>query len=430
MNDRTVMKMKTTMQQGVKQLRNMAIDEYASIPLGNVATFIRGINFKPDDVTTLGTPDTLACMRTKNVQETLDLLDVWAVPKKFAKRADQILQHGDILISSANSWNLVGKCCWIPKLPCAATFGGFVSVLRSDPEKVEPRYLYRWFSSDRVQNVVRSFGRQTTNISNLDISRCLTLPIPLPPIAEQKRIAAILDKAEELRGLRRKALGELDAIVQSIFLEMFGSSLTNPKGWDWNKLGDICAEIYRYPTFYGFEYQATGTPVARIGNILLDGRLDPDTSKYAFIDPTISKQFPRTILEIEDIVMAVRGDGSTAKRIGLVTSDNLIGANISPNLLRFKAKEKVSHPLFLFHFMISDVGQRVLESNVSRTAKKTITAGGIKKIEIPLPPFPLQQEFARRIKAIEHLKTTHRESLAQLNALFASLQHRAFRGEL
>jgi type I restriction enzyme S subunit len=254
--------------------------------------------------------------------------------------------------------------------------------------------------------------------------------IPVPPLEEQKRIAEILDRAEELRSKRREAIAQLDTLNQSIFLEMFGDPVVNPKGWDWNTLGKICAEIYRYPTFYGFEYQETGTPVARIGNILLDGRLDPDISNYVFIDPAISRQFPRTILELQDIVMAVRGDGSTAKRIGLVTSDSLVSANISPNLLRFKAKAKVSHPLFLFHFMVSDVGQSLLESYVTRTAKKTITAEVIKKIKIPLPPFSLQHEFARRVEAVEKLKAAHRASLSELDALFASLQHRAFRGEL
>ena len=96
------------------------------VKLGNVAHYLRGINFKPDDVVPLGTMVTVACMRTKNIQESLDCRDVWGVSEDFVRRPEQILQEGDILISSANSWNLVGKCCWIPKLPWKSTFGGFV----------------------------------------------------------------------------------------------------------------------------------------------------------------------------------------------------------------------------------------------------------------------------------------------------------------
>ncbi len=132
--------------------------EWKTVTLGDVAEFVRGINFKPEDVAPMGTPGTVACMRTKNVQAELDLSDVWSVGEQFVRREDQFLQAGDVLVSSANSWNLVGKCCWIPELPGRAGFGGFVSVLRPQRTKVEPRFLFRWFSSNRIQTTLRSFG--------------------------------------------------------------------------------------------------------------------------------------------------------------------------------------------------------------------------------------------------------------------------------
>ncbi len=196
--------------------------EWKAVALGDVAEFVRGINFKPDDVVRPGTPGSVACMRTKNVQSELDLSDVWSVGEQFVRRKDQFLQAGDVLVSSANSWNLVGKCCWIPELPGRASFGGFVSVLRPHRTKVEPRFLYRWFASDRIQTTLRSFGQQTTNISNLNIDRCLKLPLPLPPLAEQRRIAEVLDRAESLRAKRRAALAQLDSLTQFLFLDLFG----------------------------------------------------------------------------------------------------------------------------------------------------------------------------------------------------------------
>ena len=125
---------------------------------------------------------------------------------------------------------MASKCCWIPPLPWRATFGGFVSVLRANPKKVESRYLFRWFSSGRIQATVRSFGQQTTNISNLNIERCLNQSLFLPSLSEQRRIAAILDRADELRAKRRAALARLDTLTQAIFLDMFGDPATNPKG--------------------------------------------------------------------------------------------------------------------------------------------------------------------------------------------------------
>lgn len=337
------------------------------------------------------------------------------------------IEKGDVLV--ARMPEPLGRACIFPGDSKRTVTVVDVCIIRLKPENHNARWLMHCLNAPICRNQMADFATGTTR-TRISRGNLAKIKIPLPPLAEQKRIAEILDCAEELRSKRREAIAQLDTLTQAIFLEMFGDPVTNLKEWDWNTLGNICAEIYRYPTFYGFEYQETGTPVARIGNILLDGRLDPDISNYVFIDPAISKQFPRTILELQDIVMAVRGDGSTAKRIGFVTSDSLVSANISPNLLRFKAKAKVSHPLFLFNFMVSDIGQRVLESYVTRTAKKTITAEGIKKIKVPLPPFSLQEEFAHRVEAVEKLKAAHRASLSELDALFASLQHRAFRGEL
>lgn len=159
-------------------------------------------------------------MRTKNVQTELDVSDVWGIPNALVRRAEQKLEFGDILVSSANSWNLVGKCSWVPDLPWPATFGGFISVLRGDKAKIRLRYLYHWFSSPRVQAIVRSFGQQTTNISNLNVERCERLALPLPSLREQERISEILDKADALRAKRRAALAQFDTLAQAIFLDM------------------------------------------------------------------------------------------------------------------------------------------------------------------------------------------------------------------
>ena len=94
--------------------------------LGEISRFVRGITFKPSDV--LGPHErdveAVGVMRTKNVQAELDQSDVMRVPMAMVKRGDQILQAGDTLISSANSWNIVGKCCWVPHLDEPAAIGG------------------------------------------------------------------------------------------------------------------------------------------------------------------------------------------------------------------------------------------------------------------------------------------------------------------
>ncbi|MCU0549539.1 MAG: restriction endonuclease subunit S [Leptolyngbya sp. Prado105] len=399
-------------------------DKWSAIPLGEVATFIRGINFKPSDVTKVDTPGSVACMRTKNVQDNLDFSDIWGVPKKFIKREDQYLRYGDVLVSSANSWNLVGKCCWIPNLPWSATFGGFVSVLRADSQKVEPRYLYRWFSSGRLQTTVRSFGRQTTNISNLDINRCLALPILLPPIAEQKRIAAILDKAEELRDLRRKALGELDAIAQSIFLEMFGDPVTNPMGWERRVCKSLCSRItVGIVVQPASHYKESGVPALRSLNIKENSISLDNLVFFSQIDN--ETKLSKTRVKAGDVVLVRTGQPGTAA----VIPDELDGVN-AIDLLITTPLQNMIDSVYLCHFFNSSSGKRLVLSSQVGQIQKHLNVGILNESPVLLPPLPLQQEFARRVEAIEQLKTTHRESIAQLDTLFASLQHRAFRGEL
>ena len=285
---------------------------------------------------------------------------------------------------------------------------------------LNPKYFYFFLRKLRIRS--HGYSRHYKFLKEKQIL--------IPPRQTQNKIVLILEKAEETKKIRAQADELMNKLIQSVFLEMFGDSLKNPKGWEIATLENVCCEIYRYPTFYGFEYSITGVPVVRISNICSDGMLDPDVLNYVFIDPKLNKKFPRTILEINDIVMAVRGDGSTAKRIGLVDSVNLVGANISPNLLRFKAKEEIISPLYLFYLMISDRGQRLLEKYVTRTAKKTITAKEIKKIGIPIPPLTLQKEFVKIIERLDSIGQKQHQSQQEIDNLFNTLIQKAFKGEL
>jgi type I restriction enzyme S subunit len=395
--------------------------------VGTVASFIRGINFKPDDVVAVGTEGTVACMRTKNVQPELDLTDVWAVSREFVGRQEQILSEGDILVSSANSWNLVGKCCWIPKLNWPASFGGFVSVLRAKREKIDSRYLYRWFSSEQAQAQIRNCGQKTTSISNLNLDRCLNLELPVPGIEEQRRIAAILDQADALRAKRREALAELDGLAQAIFVEMFGDQEQNPMKWPVQKFGALILEgpqngLYKPSSDYG-----SGTPILRI-DAFYDGVVTKlDSLKRVRLSPQDIKLFG---LEENDIV------------VNRVNSIEYLGksAIIPPlseatvfesNMMRIKADQRMVIPCYLIQVLQTKfIKRQILSCSKNAVNQSSINQQDVKSWSILVPPIALQETFVKRIQALESLKATHRTALTELDALFASLQHRAFRGEL
>ena len=189
---------------------------WPTVCLGDVAQFVRGITFKPQDVVAAGEPGSVVCLRTTNVQAEVALDDLIAVAPTFVKRQEQYLQTGDILISSANSWNLVGKCCWIPELPWTASFGGFVTALRPTTDSVHRRYLFEWFRSQRIQQLLRSFGRKTTNISNLSLDRCRSMVFPLPPVDLQRKF---MDAVERIRH-HRTSLDASSLALDTLFASL------------------------------------------------------------------------------------------------------------------------------------------------------------------------------------------------------------------
>lgn len=188
--------------------------------LGDVAAFVRGVTFKPADVSGEGVP----VMRTKNVQKRLDLSDVIRIPADLVRNEDKYLRPGDTLVSSANSYNLVGKCCFVRELPERSAIGGFVAALRPGPD-VDPVFLHHWFNSDRIQETVRSFGNQTTNISNLNIKRTLTLRLPDVPLAAQREFAAVVAKIDAQRERIERALALEDELFASLQYRAFRGEL-------------------------------------------------------------------------------------------------------------------------------------------------------------------------------------------------------------
>jgi type I restriction enzyme S subunit len=391
-----------------------------AVELGDVAAFVRGITFKPDDVVRVGTPGAVACMRTKNVQAELDLSDVWGIPESFVRREDLYLIPGDMLVSSANSWNLVGKCCRVPSLPWRSTFGGFISVLRPNPAKVDPTYLFRWFASDRTQATVRSFGQQTTNISNLNVDRCLKLQLRLPPLPDQRRIAEILDKADALRATRRAALVQLDNLTQSIFIEMFGDPATNPKGWPQKSISDIATVITgntpprAVSAYYGSDIEWIKSDNINTPQYYLT-RADEGLS-------TLGKQIARVAPAGSILVTCIAGSPECIGNAAM--TDREVAFNQQINAL--VPGDADSH--FIYVQLV--VGKRLVQQASTSSMKGMVSKSRFERIMMMCPPLTLQREFASRVILALKLRASHLVSLSGLEALFVSLQQRAFQGEV
>ncbi|MBL7495660.1 restriction endonuclease subunit S [Frankia sp. CNm7] len=390
--------------------------------LGDVATFVRGITFKPTDVVEPGTSGAVNCMRTKNVQAELDLSDVWAIDSRHVRRENQFLRSGDILISSANSWNLVGKCCWVPDLADKSTFGGFISVLRADTAKVHPRYLYHWFGSSDIQATVRSFGRQTTNISNLDFKRCLDLDLPLPPLDEQARLADILDKANALRARRREAIGRLDELAQSIFIGMFGDPASNAREWHVSTVGEVAEQVTDGEHLTP-KRESEGIKLLSARNVR-DGYIDFENVDY--IGPEEHARIRRRCDPRRgDILISCSG---TIGRVAPVETDEPFSLVRSAALVRPRTST-VTTDYLASYLRTPELKARMLREARS-SSQANLFQGPIRNLPVLCPPVDLQSIFGQRLQAVGQIRATQSGQLDELDALFASLQYRAFRGEL
>jgi len=376
-----------------------------AVRLGDHAKLIRGITFKPVDKCEPFDEGTVVCMRTKNVQTTLDASDLIAVPSSVVKNSEKLLSAGDILVSSANSRNLVGKCCQVPRLQYPSTAGSFISILRPKTEKLDSSFLYRWFSSDVVQRKLRSFANQTTNISNLDHKRTLELQVPFPSLAEQKRIAAILDAADALQAKRREALAQLDTLLQSIFLDMFGDPVNNPLGWGMATVGEVttCLDRLRQPV----------------------KEADRVDGKVPYYGANGQQGWIRGALFDEPLVLVAEDGGhfgdparGVAYRI-----DGPSWVNNHAHVLRPATAVDVEYlHRALRHY---DFGPYI-----SGSTRAKLNQAQLNKARLALPPPDLQHRFAEIVQSVERQKARQRIHLVELDTLFASLQSRAFRGDL
>ncbi len=244
--------------------------------------------------------------------------------------------------------------------------------------------------------------------------------IPLPPLPEQRRIAQILDKAEALRAKRRAALAKLDTLAQSIFLEMFGDPATNPKGWSVRKISEISTVVTgNTPSRANPEYYGGSIEWIKSDNI--------NTAEYTL---TKSQEFlseeGKSVARLAPpgsiLVTCIAGSPDCIGNVGIADREVAFNQQINAMILN-------SESLY-FVFVQLLVGKQLIQAASTGGMKGMVSKSRFEQVQLISPPLPLQQAFARRVEAIETLKAAHRASLAKLDALFASLQHRAFRGEL
>lgn len=286
--------------------------------------------------------------------------------------------------------------------------------LRPDPDRLDRRYLTLYLRSKRfvkwISNKVAG-----AKMPRVKMKVFWDHAIPLPPLAEQKRIAAILDAADAMRAKRRESLALLDALIQSTFLEMFGDPVNNPMAWERRTLGEIIKFVGgSQPPKDSFTYEPSQETV-RLVQIR-----DFKSDKYKTYIP---KRLARRPFTEDDVMIA---------RYGPPVFQILTGLSGSYNVALMKAAPiGPINKLFIFHLLSHPSVHGAVVAKSERTAGQSgVNLQFLNNYLAYLPPLDLQQRFTAIVESIEKQKVSQRAHLAELDMLFASLQSRAFCGDL
>ena len=294
-------------------------------------------------------------------------------------------------------------------------------VIRPNDGQAEGRFLHHFLRQPKIRSAGERRMTGSGGQRRVPTNFLAKLEIILPPLAEQKRIAEVLDKAEELRAKRRAALAQLDTLTQSIFLEMFGDPVTNRKGFRIFRMGDVCD--VRDGTHDSPKYVSeAGYPLVTSKN--LSGGF-VDLSDVNLISEGDYLQInKRSKVDQGDIIMPMIG--TIGSPVLVVDEPRFAIKNVA--LIKFSAASPLQ--ILLRQLLSGDYFDHIVGQKNRGGTQKFVSLGDLRSFPLPLPPIALQQEFAQRVTAVEQLKATQRASLAELDTLFASLQHKAFSGEL
>lgn len=249
-----------------------------------------------------------------------------------------------------------------------------------------------------------------------------SLEIPLPTLSEQRRIAAILDKADALRVKRREALAQLDGLAQSIFAEMFGDGSGGHA--DVVELGGVTELITKgtTPTTLGMEFADSGIPFIRVQN-LIHGVVDWN-SDVLFVDEGVHEKLARSRIVPGDVLLSIAG---TIGRSAVVPeSAPTMNCNQAVALIRVKDQEV--DPKFLSVWLRSQHAQRQIRGAMVTGTITNLSLSQIRSLKLSLPPMEKQREFVRILSVISVQKHLLTVAINEQDALMSSLQVSAFRG--
>ncbi|MGB8421616.1 restriction endonuclease subunit S [Paraburkholderia sp.] len=389
-------------------------------------------------------------MRTSNIQKEVEWDSAYFVPAIYVKREDQFVRPGDVLMSMANSYELVGKVAIAHTVPHPAAFGAFLAAIRPTTS-MDGRYLFHLLRTNRVQSELRQGSTQTTNIANISIARLSDIEVPIAPLPEQKRIAdkldAVLARVDACRERLDGVATHMKRFRQSILLAAVSGRLTE----DWRagvgrqRAADPVVGASQFPDTWidsRIELVATvgtgSTPLRSESGFYAEEGVAWVTSAATgnefvrvaaeYVTDAAIKAHRLKLFPVGTLLVAMYGEGKTRGQV----AELAIEATINQACAAIVVDE--SKALRSFIKLALQANYMEMRKLAEGGNQPNLNLSKVKGFPLRLPPLAEQQEIARRIAVFfaftERLETRLGAARSAVDALTPALLSKAFRGEL
>ena len=373
--------------------------------LGDIATYINGFAFKPEDRGTVGLP----IIRIQDL--TGNAYDLGFYAGNYPERIE--INDGDVLISWSAS---LGVYVWDKG---KALLNQHIFKVVFDKCEVNREYFVYAVRYKLKEMESKTHGATMKHIVKKDFDNTL---IPFPTLEEQKNIANLLDKISTIILVRQQQLQKLDELVKARFVELFGNPVINNKGWNVSDLGQLTIKIGSGATPKGGKeaYQTDGISLIRSMNVH-NGKFE--YKELAHISDEQAARLENVAVEKNDVLLNITG-ASVAR--SCVVPTNVLPARVNQHVCIIRCKDSIM-PDFINSLLIDDNYQDLLWSIAgSGATREAITKQQVESLQIILPPISKQEEFSKFINRVDKSKVAVQKSLDEAQLLFDSLMQHYF----
>lgn len=339
-----------------------------------------------------------------------DLGDTSPEPKKFTTQAAKVSAEHDIILCIRAT---IGDTNWSDRPYC---LGRGVAGLRAKKGRLDQGYLWHFMNANQAALAAKGTGSTFKQVSRSDIAE---LPMKLPALPEQKRIAAILDKADSLRRKRQQAIRLADDFLRAVFLDLFGDLQTNPKAWDSVALGELIQEGPTNGLYCPSDMYGSGTPILRIDGFY-DGRLLPDYEfKRVRIDEKTQKRYELKKNSIVVNRVNSREFVGKAAYVGKLAEPTVFESNMMNLTLN---PERADQVFIVEQMRLPYIRAQIATARKDAVNQSSVNQDDIRNLTVRLPPVDRQAAFRKAYEKHGELQKLFKPSSLEADAAIKALQ--------